>query len=106
VDVNTMRWWMVRFRSGGSGLPPLVQISTSTARQLLFITGENVSWFYDFWLSVFHIIMSCSALGVKVLMFPFCVPVPEEKKDYIPQKTVCCAVIISAQGEQISLYLL
>ena len=27
-----------------------------------------VSWFYDFWLSVFHIITSCSVLGVKEQM--------------------------------------
>jgi len=30
-----------------------------------------LSWFCDFWLSVFHIIASCSALGVKKLMLQF-----------------------------------
>ena len=60
-----------------------------------------MSWFYDFWLLVLHIITSCSALGIKVLMLQFRAPVPEEKRNYIPQKTVQCAVIISAQGEQI-----
>jgi len=34
-----------------------------------------VSWFYDFWLSVFLIITSCSALGVKELMLQFQAPV-------------------------------
>jgi len=32
------------------------------------------------------------------LMLQVWVPVPEEK-NYIPQKAVCCAVIIPAQGE-------
>jgi len=31
----------------------------------------KLSWFYDFWLSVFHIIASCSALGVEELMLQF-----------------------------------
>ena len=56
-----------------------------------------LAWFYDFWLSVFHITTSCSALEVKVLMLQFQVPVLEEK-NYIPQETFPCAVIISAQG--------
>ena len=59
-----------------------------------------MSRFYDFWLLVFHIITSSSALEVKVLMLQFRVPVPEEK-NYIPQKTVHYDVIISIQGEQI-----
>ena len=33
---------MVCFSSGDSGSPLLVQIVTSMARRLLFITGENV----------------------------------------------------------------
>ena len=28
----------------------------------------QLSWFYDFWLSVFHITTSCSVLGVKEQM--------------------------------------
>ena len=36
-------------------------------------------------LSVFHIVTSCSALGVKKLMLQFQVPVPEEK-NYPPQR--------------------
>ena len=51
-----------------------------------------MSWFYDFWLSVFHIITSFSALGVKELVLQVLVPVPEEKNYYIPQKT---AVLLS-----------
>jgi len=35
---------------------------------------------------VFHIITSCGALGVKEFMLQFWVPVPEEKKNYIPQR--------------------
>ena len=27
---------------------------------------QHLSWFYDFWLSVFHIITSCSVLGVEL----------------------------------------
>jgi len=30
-----------------------------------------LSWFYDFWLLVFHTITSCSALAVKELMLQF-----------------------------------
>ena len=44
---------------------------------------------HGFWLSVFHIVISCSAPGVKELMLRFWVPVPEEKKNYIPQGTLC-----------------
>jgi len=29
------------------------------------IQRRAMSWFYDFWLSVFHIVTSCSALGEK-----------------------------------------
>ena len=36
-----------------------------------------------------------------MLMLQVWVAVPEEKNYYIPQKTVRCSVIISAQGEQI-----
>ena len=59
-----------------------------------------LSWFYV-WLLVFHIITSCSTLRVKELMFQVWVPVPEQKNYYIPQRTICCSVIISAQGEKI-----
>ena len=34
---------------------------------LTSVSGK-VSWFYDSWLSVFHIITSCSVLGVKEQM--------------------------------------
>jgi len=34
-----------------------------------------VSWFYDFWLLVFHIITSRSALGFKELMLQLWAPV-------------------------------
>jgi len=47
-----------------------------------------MSCFYDFGLAVFHIITSHSALGVKELMLQFWVPVPEEKKNYISQRTL------------------
>ena len=60
-----------------------------------------MSWFYDFWLLVFHIVTSCSALGVKELNVPVLGTCLEEKKNYIPQKTVHCSVIIPAQGEHI-----
>ena len=45
VDVSTVRQWVVRFSSGDSGSPLLVQTAfsfTSTACRLLFIAGENV----------------------------------------------------------------
>ena len=42
VDVSTVRQWVVCFSSGdNSGSSPLVQICTSTAYRLLFITGKN-----------------------------------------------------------------
>jgi len=41
VDVSTVRWYMVSFNSGDDGSPLLVQIFTSGAGRLLFITGEN-----------------------------------------------------------------
>ena len=42
-----------------------------------------MSWLYDFWLSVFHIITSRSALGVKELIVQFhrLLIVSEEKND-------------------------
>jgi len=40
-----------------------------------FRMDRQVSWFYDFWLLVLHIITSCSALGIKVLMLQFQAPV-------------------------------
>jgi len=42
----------------------------------------TVSWFYDFWLSVFHIITSCSALGVKELMLQFWASVWKRRTTY------------------------
>jgi len=39
-----------------------------------------LSWFYDFWLSVFHIITPCIALGVKELMLQFQAPVQKRRK--------------------------
>jgi len=43
VDVSTVRWQVVRFRSGNSDCrsPPLEQVLTGTACWLLFVTGEN-----------------------------------------------------------------
>ena len=46
-----------------------------------------MSWFYDFWLWVFHIITSCSALGVKELLFQFCAPVWKRRTTY--PRTLC-----------------
>jgi len=39
-------------------------------------------WFYNFWLSVFHIKTSCSALGVKELMLRFEAPVRKRRTTY------------------------
>ena len=64
-------------------------------------TSIILSGFYDFWFSVFYIITSCSALGVKELMLQVQVRVPEEKNYYIPQRTLHSSDIISAQGKQI-----
>jgi len=43
VGVSTERWWVVHFSSGDSDSwsPPLVQITMSVARKLLFVAGEN-----------------------------------------------------------------
>ena len=42
----------------------------------------HLSWFYDFWLLVFHIITSCSALGVKALMLQFWAPVRKKRTTF------------------------
>jgi len=43
MDVSTVRWWTVCFRSGDSTgrSSPLVQIFVIVAYRLLFIAGEN-----------------------------------------------------------------
>jgi len=41
-----------------------------------------MSWLYDFWVSVFHIITSRSALGVKELMLQFWAPVLKRRTTY------------------------
>jgi len=43
VDVSTVSWWVVGFRSGDgdSGSPLLVHILTSMVSRLLFVAGEN-----------------------------------------------------------------
>ena len=43
VDMSTVRWWMVHFRSGSSNSvsSPLVQIFMSAKCRLFFISGEN-----------------------------------------------------------------
>jgi len=43
VDVSTVKQWVVHFSSGDSDSmsPLLVQIFTSLAHRLLFITGDN-----------------------------------------------------------------
>jgi len=57
---------------------------------------------------VFHIITSGTVLGVKELMLQFRgssivlgIPVSEEKKNYISQRTVHCSVTVSAQRERL-----
>ena len=41
VDVSTVRQWVVRFSSGDTGPPPLVQIFMSVACRLLVITRDS-----------------------------------------------------------------
>jgi len=41
VDVSTVRQWVVRFSSGDTGPPPLVQIFMSVACRLLFIASDD-----------------------------------------------------------------
>ena len=54
-----------------------------SAMMIRFYPQENLlSWFYDFWLLVFHIITSCSALGGKVLMLQFWAPVQKRRTTY------------------------
>ena len=64
-------------------------IHTGFKNTVCLVLKKKVSWFYDFWLLEFHIITSCSTLGVKDLMLQFWVPVPEEKMTYISQRTLC-----------------
>jgi len=49
--------------------------------------SKNLVMVYDFWLSVFHIITSCSALGVKELMLQFQAPVWRRRTTY--PRTLC-----------------
>ena len=64
----------------------LVAISTLVQNTVAFSTDEfnsnQLSWFYDFWLLVFHIITLCSALGVKELMLQFRAPVWKRRTTY------------------------
>ena len=71
-------------------------------------SATPVSWFYDFWLLVFHIITPCSALGVKELMLQFCgswiVPGTwfSEEKNYIlltPQDLVLLCFCFLFRGK-------
>ena len=87
--------------SGGKHILGTCNVSPYGQYIYIYIKALYLSWFYNFWFLVFHVITPCSALGVKVLMLQFLAPVPEEKKNYILQKTVHCSVINSAQGEQI-----
>ena len=57
-----------------------ISAKTKTARDVK--KNKYLSWFYDFWLLVFHIITSCSALGVKVLMLQFQAPVRKRRTTY------------------------
>ena len=50
---------------------------------LFYLFDLRLSWFYDFWLTVLHIITSCSALGVKVLMFLFQVPAQKRRTTHL-----------------------
>ena len=54
-----------------------------------------LSWFYGVWLFVFHIVTSCSALGVKELMLQVWIPVSEGSY-YIYQRNVHFSAVISA----------
>ena len=45
----------------------------------------KLSWLYDFWLLVFHIMTSCSALGVKVLTLQFWAPVRKGRRSTFPR---------------------
>ena len=54
---------------------------------LIFNTwlSRLLSWFHDFWLLVFHIITSCSALKVKELMLQFQASVQKRRKTTLPR---------------------
>jgi len=47
---------------------------------------KTLSWFYDFWLSLFQIIISCSAMGVKELMIQFWAPVQKRRRTTYPRR--------------------
>lgn len=57
---------------------------------------DNVMVLWFFVISIPHrnIITSCSPLGVKELMLQFWVLVPEEKQNYISQRTVHCSITV------------
>jgi len=52
---------------------------------MLSLSRKGLSWFYDFWLLVFHIITSCSALGVKELMLQFWATVRKRRRTIYPR---------------------
>ena len=60
----------------------------------------TLSWFYDFWLSVFHIITSCSVLGVKIANALVPGTCPEEKEELRSPEDCLSTVIIPAQGNR------
>ena len=64
----------------------------------LFISFIIVSWFYDFWLSVFHIVTSCSVLGVKEQPLQYRVLVRKRIRTTFPRRLN--TVIIPAQGNR------
>jgi len=52
------------------------------------ISLNMMSWFYDFGLLVFHIITSCTALGVKVLMLQFRAPIQKRRRTTFPREEI------------------
>jgi len=63
--------------------------------------ANNVAWFYDFWLSLFHIITSCSVLGVKRANALVPVFVRKRRRNYVPQKTVWVLLSFLLRGTDI-----
>jgi len=70
----------------------------STKRKSMGRESKNslpgkMSWFHDFWLSVFHITTSCSVLGVKEQMLYFRVPVWKRRRTMFP-KSLCSPFLL------------
>jgi len=78
--------------------PTSWELDLGTLKLWIYKRAELMSWFYDFWLLVFHIITSCSALGVKVLMLQFRAPVRKRRRTTFPRRLFAALLSFLLRG--------